>query len=140
MGKQLTPRQMQAIAKPCPTVAHAHSPSLIRKIGDYSTLLYVGPMGDRIRWCASVARQQDGHAIELAVMSHKQRKEMETLAREMLYLAQPKGASVGKGNHTLAPGLYAVNLYRELTDDEIQLLPADWQTQPTDEQILRRQA
>jgi hypothetical protein len=127
---ELTHRQVQATLIPCRTIMHVRTSSHLRNVNGYVTLVCVTVAGRRLRWWVSVALFEDDHPIAIDVLSPERRADMEAVARQLLYLKEPPSQSVGKGRFDLAPGQFALNLYRELTDDEIKLLPEDWQQYP----------
>lgn len=127
---ELTHRQHQAVIMPTKSVAHIRPTAHLRTEHGFNTTLCVTPVGGRLRWWVMIACYEDGHPTELARMSQGRRDDMERVARELLYMKEPPSQSVGKGRFDLAPGLFALNLYRELTEDEIKLLPDDWQKYP----------
>jgi hypothetical protein len=146
---KLTQRQLQALAKPCPTVEHLLSTCLQRDFCNFSTLLGVTIDNGRIVWHASVARfglrfppgdrsNPERSALLLSEQSPKQIRALEEVGREMLYAADGKN-SVGTGKHHVVKGLVGIVVVRQLSEDEKRLLPLDWLVQPTDEEI-RRQA
>jgi hypothetical protein len=127
---ELSHRQVQATLIPCKTIAHIRPSCHMRTEHGYKTMLCVTVAGRRLRWWVMVAAFENDHPLPLAGLSKARLADMERIGRELLYMKEPPSQSVGKGNFDVAPGQFCLNLYRELTDEEIKLLPEDWQKYP----------
>jgi len=127
---ELSHRQHQALIMPTKSIAHIRDSAHLRIEHGFRTTLCVTAVGGRMRWWVMVAAFANDHPLALSVMGKKRLYDMECVARELLYLKEPPSQSVGKGRFDLSPGQFALNLYRELTEDEIKLLPEDWQQYP----------